>query len=284
MPFKDIAFLASQYLLPHHIVSRLAGVIAESELPAIKYPMMRFFLNRFGINLSEAERSDLKQYENFNDFFTRALAPNARPIDSDPEVWVSPVDGEVSQFGKLENGQLIQAKGKHFCLIDLLGNDQTATEHYQSGDFMTLYLSPKDYHRIHMPTDAQLIKTTFIPGRLFSVNQLTARHVSNLFARNERLVCEFSSAKGRFIMVLVGAMVVASIETTWAGVVAPAQRQIQQQLFTGQPIHFNRGEEMGRFRLGSTVILIHEPGQVAWTDSIQVQAKVQMGQTIATSP
>ncbi len=281
MNFKEMSFLASQFLLPHHLVSRLAGTVAESELSFVKKPMMRFFLNRFGIDLSEAIHEDIDGYRNFNDFFTRALKPDIRPIEGEKADWISPVDAEVSQFGTLHEGQIIQAKGKSYSLTDLLGGDHLTSEHYNGGEFATLYLSPKDYHRIHMPLDARLIKTTFIPGRLFSVNPLTASHVSNLFARNERLVCEFDSEQGRFIMVLVGAMVVASIETSWAGIVAPFQRKIQQQLFNSQSISFKKGEEMGRFRLGSTVIMIHEPGQLNWNSRMAVESKVTLGQQLS---
>jgi phosphatidylserine decarboxylase len=281
MNLKETSFLASQFLLPHHLVSRLAGSIAESELPFIKNPMMKFFLNRFGIDLSEAERTRISDYNNFNDFFTRALNAKARPIMGSKNDWISPVDAQISQVGSIEGGQLIQAKGKTFTLTELLGSDHTTSEHYQNGQFLTLYLSPKDYHRIHMPMAATLLKTTFVPGKLFSVNPLTANNVSRLFARNERLVCEFDSHQGRFIMVLVGAMVVASIETTWAGIVAPFQRRIQQQQFNSQSISFAKGEEMGRFRLGSTVIMIFEENQMNWHEDIRTETKVRMGQLIS---
>ncbi|EAR09536.1 archaetidylserine decarboxylase [Reinekea blandensis] len=280
MTFQDRLFLAAQFLLPHQTLSRLIGWFAESEWPIIRMPLMRFFLKRYGIDLSEAQRTSLSDYRNFNDFFTRALATNARDLSSRPEAWLSPVDAAVSQFGKINEGQVIQAKGKSYSVEALLGGHAGMAERYNNGDFITLYLSPKDYHRIHMPRQAKLISTTFIPGRLFSVNPLTASHVDNLFARNERLVCEFESEAGRFVMVLVGAMVVASIETTWAGIIAPFQRRIVQQHFNSQAIEFAQAEEMGRFRLGSTVIMLFEPGQIQWSNEIQPEATVKLGQPL----
>ncbi|WP_196160012.1 archaetidylserine decarboxylase [Reinekea sp. G2M2-21] len=278
---QDFLFLALQYLLPHHLLSRLVGVLAESEWSIIKIPLMRFFLKRFGIDLSEAERERLEDYRNFNDFFTRALKPGRRPQQGTENSWTSPVDACVSQFGRMQGDQLIQAKGKTFTLPALLGGDQGMAQHYQDGEFITLYLSPKDYHRIHMPMKATLVKTTFIPGKLFSVNPLTAGHVDRLFARNERLVCEFESDQGRFLMVLVGAMIVASIETTWSGIVAPFERKIIQQSITASQLDFNRGEEMGRFRLGSTVIMVFEPGKMSWNEQIKIGANLQLGQLLS---
>lgn len=280
MSVKDIAFIAAQYLLPHHALSRLAGWFAESELNWIKRPLMRFFLRRFGIDLTEAERENIEDYRNFNDFFTRALKSDARVLDDNDTHWISPVDAAVSQFGTTTEGRLVQAKQKSFSVQALLGGDAGMAKRYANGEFITLYLSPKDYHRIHMPASARLLRTTFVPGRLFSVNPLTANHVDNLFARNERLVCEFDSDRGRFVMVLVGAMVVASIETTWSGIVAPFQRRIQQHDFNTHAIDFRQGEEMGRFRLGSTVIMLFEPGQMTWADQIKKGASVQLGQPL----
>jgi phosphatidylserine decarboxylase len=279
--FKNLSFLAAQYLLPHHLLSRLVGFFAESELAFIRKPLMNFFLNRFGIDLSEAEHETIEGYRNFNEFFTRPLKISAREIEGTEEDWVSPVDACISQFGTIQEGQLIQAKGKQFTLTSLLGGDAKTAAHYDLGEFATLYLSPKDYHRIHMPLKAKLIKTTFVPGKLFSVNPLTAEHVNNLFARNERLVCEFESEKGRFIMVLVGAMIVASIETTWSGIVAPYQRKIIQQQMATDALDFEKGEEMGRFRLGSTVIMIFEPNALNWDERIKKDANVKLGQRLS---
>jgi phosphatidylserine decarboxylase len=277
---KNAVFITAQYLLPHHLLSRFVGIFAESEWPIVKHTLMNFFLKRFGIDMSEAEREDIQDYRNFNDFFTRALKPGVRTIQGNEETWVSPVDACISQFGAIEDGQLIQAKGKNFTLTDLLGGDASSAAHYKDGEFITLYLSPKDYHRIHMPLAAKLVKTTFIPGKLFSVNPLTANTVSRLFARNERLVCEFDSEQGRFVMVLVGAMVVASIETTWSGVVAPFQRKIVQHSLNSKLLDFEKGEEMGRFKLGSTVIMAFENDKMRWNSQIKNNANIKLGEPL----
>jgi phosphatidylserine decarboxylase len=280
MNLKDFTFIASQYLLPHHLLSRVVGYFAESESSFIKKPLMNFFLNRFGIDLSEAERENVSDYKNFNDFFTRSLKADIRPIEGNSNEFVSPVDGAVSQFGTIEDNALIQAKRRSYRLTDLLGGDTAQAKLFAEGEFATLYLSPKDYHRIHMPIAGKLVKTTFVPGKLFSVNQLTAEHVPNLFARNERLVCEFETDKGTVIMVLVGAMIVASIETVWSGIVAPFQRKISQHQFESRKLDFERGEEMGRFRLGSTVILLTQKGALQWNDQIKNGANVKLGQIL----
>lgn len=280
MNLKNFTFIASQYLLPHHLLSRVVGYFAESELVFIKKPLMNFFLNRFGIDLSEAEREHVNDYKNFNDFFTRSLKSEVRTIEGSKNEFVSPVDGAVSQFGTIHNKALVQAKGRSYRLTDLLGGDTAQAAKFIDGEFATLYLSPKDYHRIHMPIAGKLVKTTFVPGKLFSVNQLTAEHVPNLFARNERLVCEFETERGTVIMVLVGAMIVASIETVWSGIVAPFQRKISQHLFESRSLDFERGEEIGRFRLGSTVILLAEKDALHWNDQIKNGANVKLGQLL----
>ncbi|WP_320821534.1 archaetidylserine decarboxylase [Reinekea sp.] len=277
---KNILFIGAQYLLPHHLISRLIGVLAQSKRHWIKDPLIRAFLRRFNINLSEAEREQPTDYSSFNDFFTRALKPDSRSLEGNADDWVSPVDACVSQFGRISAGRIIQAKGRDYSLSELLGGDTAMAEQFDNGEFATLYLSPKDYHRIHMPMAARLVKTRFIPGKLFSVNPLTASKVPRLFARNERLVCEFDSAQGRFVMVLVGAMVVASIETTWSGVVAPWQRRIEEQAFANPPPTFERGQEMARFRLGSTVILAFEPDRMRWSTEITTGASVKLGQRL----
>ncbi|TCS43042.1 archaetidylserine decarboxylase [Reinekea marinisedimentorum] len=278
---KNALFLAAQFLLPHHLVSRLAGLLADSTLSAVRKPLISLFAKHFNISLAEAQIEDPDDFGSFNDFFTRALKPEARPVDSAADTWVSPVDGEVSQFGPIENDRVIQAKKHNFSLTTLFGGDKEMARRYDGGSFMTLYLSPSDYHRIHMPKAAKLVKTTFVPGRLYSVNQLTAENVSGLFAKNERLVCEFESASGNFTMVLVGAMIVASIETTWAGVVAPVQKRIVQTDFTSiKPVAFEKGEEMGRFRLGSTVILTFQSNQVNFEKNIALNSKIKMGEAI----
>lgn len=277
---KDTLFVASQYLTPHHALSRLTGWLAESEFGPVRNTFIRRFAHHFEVDMAEAERPELSQYRNFNDFFTRALKPGARPLPEDPKVTVCPVDGTVSQAGQIQSGRIFQAKGRGFTATELLGGDSEQARRYQDGRFATLYLSPKDYHRIHMPCDGTLVRTTFVPGRLFSVNAVTTERVPRLFARNERLVCEFDTDRGRMVMVLVGAMIVASIETVWAGVVAPYQRGIIQHRFDEPSPHLERGEEMGRFRLGSTVVMLFEKDAIDWADSIAPGARVQLGQAM----
>lgn len=279
-PWKDSLFVASQYLTPHHALSRLTGWLAESEFGPIRDTFIRRFARHFDVDLSEAERSELSEYRNFNDFFTRALKPGVRPMPDAPDTLACPVDGAVSQAGRIESGRLFQAKGRDFTAAELLGGDTEQAKRFQDGQFATLYLSPKDYHRIHMPCDGTLVRTTFVPGRLFSVNTVTAERVPRLFARNERLVCEFDTDRGRMILVLVGAMIVASIETTWAGVVAPYQRDIIQHRYDEPSLHLKRGEEMGRFRLGSTVIMLFEKDAIEWSDAITPGAPVRLGQAL----
>ncbi|MEX0624825.1 MAG: archaetidylserine decarboxylase [Saccharospirillum sp.] len=277
---KDRLFIASQYLVPHHTLSRLIGALAESEWGPLKRRFINTFAKHYQVNMSEAERPNLGDYRNFNDFFTRSLTPDARTFPDDAQTLGSPVDGNVSQAGTITDGRIIQAKQQSFTVTELLGGDAEQARRYKDGEFATLYLAPRDYHRIHMPCDGTLLRTTFVPGRLFSVNGTTAEAVPRLFARNERLVCEFETERGRMVMVLVGAMIVASIETTWAGVVAPMRRQIQHLNYNNPQLTFSRGEEMGRFRLGSTVVMLFEPNTLAWNESISPGEPIKLGQPL----
>ncbi len=277
---------AYQYLLPQHGITRLAGKLAASENKFIKQRFIQFFLSNFDIDMTEAAIENPHDYSSFNDFFTRALKPGARPIDDDPNAIISPVDGEVSQAGKIINGEIFQAKGHHYTLANLVGNDDEFISSYMGGNFATLYLSPKDYHRIHMPIDAELTAMTYIPGRLFSVNQATARTIPGLFARNERLVAHFNTDLGPMAMVLVGATIVGSIETVWAGVVTPPSgpavktwHYISQN--SKSQHNFKRGDEMGRFLLGSTVILLFGKDKINWVDECVAEALLKMGQILA---
>ncbi|MEX1215639.1 archaetidylserine decarboxylase [Saccharospirillum sp.] len=277
---KDRLFIASQYLVPHHTLSRLIGALAESEWGPLKRRFINTFAKHYQVNTSEAERPNLGDYRNFNDFFTRSLTPDARTFPDDAQTLGSPVDGNVSQAGTITDGRIIQAKQQSFTVTELLGGDAEQARRYKDGEFATLYLAPRDYHRIHMPCDGTLLRTTFVPGRLFSVNGTTAEAVPRLFARNERLVCEFETERGRMVMVLVGAMIVASIETTWAGVVAPMRRQIQHLNYNNPQLTFSRGEEMGRFRLGSTVVMLFEPNTLTWNESISPGEPIKLGQPL----
>lgn len=258
----------------------MAGALAQCSQPTIKNKLIRAFVKHFNVDLSEAAKIAPEDYENFNDFFTRPLASGARTIEGSDMDWVSPVDGCVSQAGSITQGQLIQAKGRHFTLNQLLGSNTEQAARYNNGEFATLYLSPKDYHRIHAPLNSTLISTTFIPGKLFSVNGTTANHVKHLFARNERLVCEFDSEQGRFILVFVGAMIVASIETVWSGVVAPFERKIVRNQHNNSPLTFKKGDELGRFKLGSTVIMLTESGISPWTKQLHCEKTLKMGQQL----
>ncbi|TXR54980.1 phosphatidylserine decarboxylase [Reinekea thalattae] len=278
---KNALFLMAQFVLPHHAISRLAGALANCSWKPVRLGLIRLFSKRFKVSLAEAEISNLEQFANFNDFFTRALKPEARPIDARANQWVSPADGVISQLGEIDDGKILQAKQHNYSLLTLLGNDSEMAKRYHNGQFMTVYLSPKDYHRIHIPADATLVKTIHVPGKLYSVNQLTSETVNGLFAKNERLVCEFESAEGRFVMVLVGAMIVASIETRWAGVITPIKKQLSYADFSNaQPISFSKGDEIGRFRLGSTVIVAFEPNAINFAASLCAGSEIHMGQAI----
>ncbi|MFY0991489.1 archaetidylserine decarboxylase [Halomonas sp. C05BenzN] len=268
-------FALIQYPLPHHLLSRLVGRLADCRQPWLKNRLVRAFIRQFRVDMSEAVEPDPTAYATFNDFFTRELKEGARPIG---EGVISPADGTLSQFGAIEAGQLFQAKGHRFSAMELLGGDGQAARRYLGGSFATVYLSPSDYHRVHMPIGGTLTEMVYVPGRLFSVNAATTRHVPNLFARNERLVCHFDTEHGPLVVVLVGAMIVAAIETVWAGQVTPLSGEVQRTRFD-TPVRFEKGEEMGRFKLGSTVVMAFaEP--VAFADGIEPGAKVQMGQSL----
>ncbi|MCD0501958.1 archaetidylserine decarboxylase [Bordetella petrii] len=284
MHFKDQLFLASQYAAPHHLVSRLMGLAADCRTPAIKNWMISRFVRRYGVDMSEALVQDPLAFETFNQFFTRALKPDARPLDAEPGAVLCPADGAISQLGPIEHGRIFQAKGHSYSLTTLLGGDPGRAAPFAGGDFATIYLSPRDYHRVHMPCAGTLREMVHVPGRLFSVNPLTAGHVPELFARNERVVCLFDTEYGPMAMVLVGAMIVASVETVWAGLITPHKRQVRATRYdeaARAPIHLEKGAEMGRFKLGSTVIVLFGPERVRWTDTPSVRGPVRMGEILA---
>jgi phosphatidylserine decarboxylase len=278
--FTKKLFITSQYLMPQHLLSRFVGAIADSEIGFIKRTFINTFMKKFNIELNEAVIEDPDEFSNFNNFFTRALKPDARTIDMDENVICSPVDGAVSQLGKIEQGNLFQAKGFHFTAADLLANSEMS-ERYKNGTFNTIYLSPSDYHRIHMPLDGRLKSMTYIPGKLFSVNTTTAENVPGLFARNERLVCEFENDKGTFVMVLVGAMIVAAIETVWAGRIAPLSRRVLHFPYDEiENVELKKGEEMGRFCLGSTVVLLFPEDNMQFNENLKSLDRVYLGEGI----
>lgn len=272
-----------QYLLPQHALSRLVGWLARSEIPWIKTTFINVFIKRFQVDLSEAQIEDADRFETFNAFFTRALKDGARPIAEGAERLACPADGTVSQLGKLRGGDLFQAKGHHYSLFELLGGDGALATEFANGHFATIYLSPKDYHRVHMPYGGTLRETRYVPGRLFSVNTVTTEAVPRLFARNERLVCIFDTAAGPMAVVLVGAMIVAGIETVFAGQVTPQPKAITRTDYRDpQPVRLEKGDELGRFLLGSTVILVFPENTAAFNDALTAGSAVRMGQDLGT--
>ncbi|HEY3698206.1 MAG TPA: archaetidylserine decarboxylase [Spongiibacteraceae bacterium] len=276
-------FIAGQYLLPQHLLSRWIGRIAESETPWVKNTFINWFVRRYNVDMSEAENADPLSYRNFNAFFTRALRADARPLATIANSIVCPADGSVSQAGRIESGRILQAKGQWYSALELIGGDETVAAAFNEGHFATIYLSPRDYHRVHMPVGGKLERMIYVPGDLFSVNQTTADNVPRLFARNERLVCIFSTDCGPVAVILVGAMIVAAIETVWAGQIAPAiaHDKVRNEAASA-PVQLDKGAEMGRFKLGSTVVLLFGKDAVTWSEALTVGNTVRMGQQIGT--
>ncbi|MDM3871552.1 archaetidylserine decarboxylase [Porticoccus sp. W117] len=273
-------FAALQRLLPQHSLSRLIAKLADSETPWLKRWLIERFVAAYGINVEEALEQDLDKYASFNAFFTRQLQAEARPLDSASNTITSPADGAISQIGYLQGDQLIQAKGKTFSANTLLGCEQDANL-FEQGAFTTIYLSPKDYHRVHMPVDGQLLHSRYIPGHLFSVNKATTTHIPGLFARNERLVCLFQTPAGKVAIVLVGAMLVAGIGTVWQGQYAPNPRTVVEQTFDGETeVVLSKGDELGHFNFGSTVIMLFEKDAMHWHQQLGQGEEVKMGEAL----
>lgn len=276
------AFIAMQYLLPQHLLSRLVGRLTRSTWRPWKNFLIRSFLRHFAVRMDEALEPEPFAYPSFNAFFTRALRPDVRFLAASPAV-ASPVDGTVSQIGRIDGERLIQAKGRDFTLAALMAGDEHLAPTFAGGTFATIYLAPYNYHRIHMPIDGGLISTTFVPGRLFSVNAVTAASVSRLFARNERVTCVFETQLGLMAVILVGALFVGSMSTVWAGDIVRQRRPQPSRLAAPRSTVFlRRGAELGRFNMGSTVIVLFEPGRVRWNPALQAGATVQMGAAIGT--
>lgn len=272
--------VALQYLLPKLLLTQAAGSFARARAGRWTTAAIRAFVQRYGVNMAEAAEPDITRYASFNDFFTRALRPGARPIAD--AALVSPVDGAISQFGPIERDQIFQAKGHHYSTTALVGGDSTLAAPYAGGHFATLYLSPRDYHRIHMPCDGRLVRMLHVPGDLFSVNPATARGVPGLFARNERVVCCFESAAGPFVLVLVGATIVGSMATVWHGVVNPPRHPtVQSWAYADGQVALRQGEEMGRFLLGSTVVMLFPPGPLRFNAAWQPGGAIRMGEVMA---
>lgn len=265
------------YALPHHLISRIVFKLTRIKSPLVP-KAIRLFSNAFDIDLQEAQNPNPESYETFNAFFTRALKPELRPI-AEASI-VSPVDGTISQLGHIKNGQLLQAKGINYSLDKLLGNPERSAR-YQNGQFITIYLSPRDYHRIHMPCAGELIEQTHIPGRLFSVAKHTVNTVAGIFARNERVIASFNTEHGNMAMVLVGAINVAAIETVWHGLITPPKGEtITSKHYTAGTVNLDKGAEMGRFNMGSTVILLLENGAPA-LDGLVVDQTIKLGQALS---
>ncbi|GAA3719952.1 archaetidylserine decarboxylase [Oceanisphaera sediminis] len=273
-----------QYLLPKHLLSRLIGRLAAMEGGKLTQWLIRRFIRQYRVDMSEAQHENPAHYASFNDFFTRALKEDARPLVAGDEVLAMPVDGAISQLAPIEQGRIIQAKGHDYSARALLGGDKALAEPFMGGDFATIYLAPKDYHRIHMPVDGVLKTMIYVPGELFSVNPLTASRVPELFARNERVVCIFDTPAGPMALVLVGATIVASIETVWAGTVTPpAGKRIQRWDYDPATApRLAKGDEMGRFKLGSTVVCLFAPGKVTLSEQLLPGTPTRMGTEFGT--
>ena len=270
-----------QYLLPKQALTRFAGWVAGARGGRATTALIRWFIKRYGVNMAEAAQADPAAYASFNEFFTRALRPGVRPLAAAD--WLCPVDGAISQFGAVHDGRIFQAKGHDYSATALLGGDGALAAHFHGGHFATLYLAPKDYHRIHMPCAGRLLRMVHVPGELFSVNPTTARGVPGLFARNERVVCVFDAEQGPWVMVLVGATVVGSMATVWHGVVNPPRPgALREWAYLDQAIDLPRGAEMGRFLLGSTVVMLFPTGPLHFNPAWAPGGAIQMGQAMAS--
>ncbi|AXY58210.1 phosphatidylserine decarboxylase [Acinetobacter chinensis] len=272
---KKQIFIQAQRVVPQHQLSRVVGKLAASENPLIKNTVIQAFKAQYGIDMSIAEQTNALKYKSFNEFFTRSLKEGVRDVDTDPASVVSPADGAISQLGKIENGDVFQAKGQRFSVEKLIADPRLA-EPFKNGEFATVYLSPKDYHRVHMPFAGTLTETLYVPGELFSVNQTTAENIPGLFARNERMVCLFDTEVGRMAVVLVGAMIVAGIETVATGKVKPSGRLELNQ----HSLQLEKGAELGRFYLGSTAIVLFEQNKMQWDAAFTANSTVVMGEAL----
>jgi phosphatidylserine decarboxylase len=273
-------FILLQHLLPKRALTEFVGRLAAARAGGLTTAAIRAFIRRYGVEMGEAADGRAEAYASFNDFFTRALREGARPMARAD--WVCPVDGAISQLGPIEGGRIFQAKGQSYDSLALLGGDATAAQVFQNGQFATIYLSPRDYHRIHMPCAAELRRMVHVPGSLYSVNPATARAIPGLFARNERVVCHFDTVHGPLALVLVGATIVGSMATVWHGQVNPPRpREARQWHYAPGQVRLEQGQEMGRFLLGSTVVLLWPPGVAAFNPDWIAQRPVRLGEAMA---
>lgn len=275
-----------QYIVPQHLLSRVIHRLTRMRGEILTQAAIRAFVRRFNVDMHEALQEDLRTYPTFNAFFTRALKAEARPVDLAEEAVISPIDGTVNQAGEIRDGRIFQAKGHDYSAAELLGDAELARL-FMNGEFATLYLAPRDYHRIHMPCDGTLLEMLHVPGRLFSVNGLTAQNVPRLFARNERIVCLFDTPLGKVALVAVGAIFVGSIETVWAGeITPPAGKKIRRWRYgpgeAAGEIRLRKGDELGRFNMGSTVVMLTERDAVDWGDYLRSENRMRMGMRIGT--
>lgn len=279
---KDFWLSLPQYCLPQHSLSRLMHTICRCRVPWIKNLIISTIIRRYKVDMSEAVNADIHSYEHFNAFFTRKIKSHTRPVAVGHDVIVSPVDGCLSQIGFIEDGRIVQAKGHDYSTLELLGGDQQLAALFEGGQFANIYLSPRDYHRIHMPLSGQLTRMRYLPGKLFSVNPLTVRGVPRLFARNERIVTVFETDFGTVALILVGAIFVGSMETVWheGEITPPYTKDVLDWYYADAHIRLNKGEEMGRFNMGSTVVLLLPPGAPTWTDEWKAEMKIKLGQAL----
>ncbi len=284
LPWYARPYVDLQYLIPHHLLSALMYKATRARWKPWKDLLIQRIIDLYKVDMGLAQESDPLAYDNFNAFFTRALKPDARPLDPGADTVICPADGALSQAGEIRDGRIFQAKRRDYSLLELLGGDADWSRHFDGGGFATIYLSPRDYHRVHMPLDGKLRRMLHVPGRLFSVNPTTTRLVPRLFARNERVVSLFDSPAGPMAVILVGAIFVAGIDTVWAGTVTPEGRRVRAWDYgrTQESVELTRGAEMGRFNMGSTVILLFGPGQVHWTGDLKPGAMLKMGQRIGS--
>ena len=279
---SDRLAVLPQYFLPKQALTLLAGKIAGAKGGHWTTSLIRWFVGRYQVNMAEAANPDIASYASFNEFFTRPLRADARPLDA--ANLICPVDGAISQFGAIEHDQIFQAKGHQYSTTALVGGDQELAMQFENGSFATMYLSPKDYHRIHMPCDGRLTRMIYVPGELFSVNPTTARGVPGVFARNERVVCVFDSVAGAFILTLVGATIVGSMATVWHGVVNPPRTdKIREWRYDDQDISLKKGEEMGRFLLGSTVVMLFPQNTLRFNADWSPTGAIKMGEKMSES-